>query len=102
MPEESQQEEIARTRLPMKNEIFAIAIEALGGNKMRVECDDGKVRIGRIPGKLLKRIWIRIGDLVLIEPWKVQSDERCDIIWRYTQTQAAWLKKKGYVKNLNI
>ncbi|MBU5574934.1 MAG: translation initiation factor eIF-1A [Candidatus Aenigmatarchaeota archaeon] len=100
--EQQTNEEILRTRIPLEGEIFAIVTEMLGANKMRVECDDGNIRIGRIPGKLRKRVWIRVGDLVLVQPWKVQSNERCDIIWRYTSTQANWLKKKGYIKNLNI
>jgi translation initiation factor 1A len=38
------------------------------------------------------------GDLVLVKPWIVQTDERADIAYRYTRTQANWLKRKGYVK----
>lgn len=74
----------------------------LGSDKLRVRCDDGKERIVRIPGKLRKRVWISVGDLIIIQPWKVMSDKRADVIWRYTKTQAKWLEKKGYLKNITV
>ncbi len=77
---------------------MGIVLELLGGDKFRVDCDDGHVRICRIPGKLRKKVWIRTGDTVVVEPWVVQSDIRGDIVWRYTGTQVLWLKKQGYIK----
>jgi translation initiation factor 1A len=74
----------------------------LGSDKMRVRCEDSKERIARIPGKLRKRVWIKVGDVILLQPWKVMTDRRGDIIWRYTRTQANWLQKKGYLKNLSF
>lgn len=93
------EEEIARTRLPKEGEILAIVTETLGADRLRGECDDGFTRILRIPGKMRKRIWVRLGDLI-IEPWKVQSNERADVVWRYTKTQAGWLQRKGYLKKI--
>jgi len=98
----SEEEEIARIRIPKENEVLGIVEEMLGGDKMRVRCDDGKERICRIPGKIRKRVWITTGNLVLVQPWKVQSDERGDVIFRYTPTQVSWLKKKGYIKTLTV
>lgn len=95
---EQEQEEILRIRTPKQGEIFGLVIEMLGTGKLRVECEDGFTRICRIPGKMRKRVWVRNGDFVLIEPWKVQEKERADIIWRYSKTQANWLKKKGIIK----
>lgn len=102
MEQEQIEAEIARTRIPRKGEVLAIATAMRGAGKITVECDDGFTRIGRIPGKIRKRVWIRQGDLILVEPWKVQTNERADIIWKYTRTQANWLKRKGYIKKLNI
>ena len=98
----TEEEEISRIRIPKEGEIFGIVELMLGSDKLRVQCDDGKERIVRIPGKLRKRVWIRVGDLILIQPWKVMSDRRADVIWRYTRTQARWLQKKGRIKNLSI
>jgi len=96
------EDEIRRIRVPKEGEILAIVEMMLGSDKLRVQCNDEKERIARIPGKLRKRVWIRLGDLVLIQPWKVMSDERADIVWRYTRTQANWLKNKGYLKNISL
>lgn len=96
------EEEIARTKLPKEGEILAVVTEALGSDRMRAECDDGFTRIVRIPGKMRKRIWVRIGDLILVEPWKVQSNERADVCWKYTRTQAGWMQRKGYLKKIHV
>jgi len=101
--EPSQEEmEIARIRLPKEGEVLGIVETMVGGDRMKVICDDGKERICRIPGKLRKKVWIKEGDLILVMPWKVQEDKRGDVIFRYTPTQASWLKKNGYIKNLEI
>lgn len=94
------EEEIARTRIPKAGEILGIVLSMLGAGKLNVECDDGNMRICRIPGKIRKRVWVRVGDLVIVEPWIVQTHERGDINWRYTRTQADWLQRKGYLKKL--
>lgn len=91
--------EISRTRLPRDSEIFGSVEMMLGGDKLRVKCVDGYTRICRIPGRLRKRVWIRVGDLVLIEPWTTQSNERADVVFRYTPTQANWLRRRNLIKN---
>lgn len=94
--------EIAKIRIPKNTEVLGVIEAMVGGDKLKVKCDDGNTRICRIPGKLRKRVWMKPGDLVLVEPWNVQSNERGDIAFRYTTTQANWLKRKGYVKHLVI
>lgn len=98
----SEEEEISRIRIPKEGELLGLVELMLGSDKLRVQCDDGKERIVRIPGKMRKRVWIRVGDIILIQPWKVMSDRRADVIWRYTRTQARWLQKKGYLKTISI
>jgi len=104
MPKEMTQEEkeIARIRIPRGNEVLGIVEQMLGGDKMKVICDDEKVRVCRIPGKIRKRVWIKPGDLILVQPWKIQGDKRGDVLFRYTPTQVNWLKKKGYIKTLSV
>ncbi|MDD2665807.1 MAG: translation initiation factor eIF-1A [Methanocellales archaeon] len=69
----------------------------LGANRVSVRCLDGKTRLGRIPGKMKKRIWIRNGDVVIIVPWDFQ-DDKADVTWRYTSPQVDWLERRGYLK----
>ncbi|MCS7105923.1 MAG: translation initiation factor eIF-1A [Candidatus Aenigmarchaeota archaeon] len=94
--------EVARIRIPREGEVLGVVEAMLGADKVRAKCDDGNTRICRIPGRLRKRVWIKVGDLILIQPWNVQSNERGDIIFRYTPTQANWLKRKGFVKTISI
>ena len=90
--------EIARTRIPRGSEIFGTVEMMLGGDKLRVKCNDGNTRICRIPGKLRKKVWMRVGDIVLVEPWGTQPTDRADVVFRYTFTQANWLRKRNYIK----
>jgi translation initiation factor 1A len=82
--------------MPNKDEMFAIVTDMQGYGRVRLRCNDGKERMGRIPGRMRKRIWIREGDIVLIEPWDWQ-DEKADISWRYTGQDAAQLREEGHI-----
>jgi len=97
-----EQIEISRIRLPRQGEVLGIVEMMLGGDKLRVQCDDGNVRICRIPGRMRKRVWIHPNDLILVQPWSAQTNERGDAVFKYTRTQAGWLKRKGFAKNLPI
>jgi len=96
------EEEVIRVRIPKEGEILGKVTAMLGANRIQVECDDGKERICRIPGKMKKRVWTRVDDIVLIKPWEYQYDTRGDLVWKYTKNQAYVLKKKGYLKNIEI
>ncbi len=95
-----EEEEIQRIRIPKKGEVLGVAMVMLGAGKITVKCEDGNTRLCRIAGRIRKKLWIRIGDVVLVEPWIVQTNERGDIIWIYTKTQANWLRRKGYIKTI--
>ena len=92
------EEGYVRVRLPdhKKGELFGIADSLQGGSRLKVNCEDGKSRMARIPGKLKRRMWIREGDLVIIRPWDFQN-EKCDVVFRYTKTQASYLSRRGMI-----
>ena len=96
-------DEEAFIRVPMpkkpKREMFGIADQLLGASKIKVMCEDGKSRMARIPGRMKRRMWIRVGDLLIIKPWEFQND-KADIIWRYTKTQANYLSRKHMIPNV--
>ena len=97
-----EQMEIARIKMPRGGEVFCVIEMMLGGDRVRARCADDNERICRIPGRLRKRVWMRSGDLILVKPWPVQSNERGDVIYRYTATQANWLKRKGKVEGISL
>ena len=98
--QQQQQEEIKRVKLPRGNECFGIVDQRLGASRMRVRCLDAKTRICRIPGRLKRKLWVREGDLVLVEPWELGGDEKGDILFKYRPTQIEWLKRSGQLKQL--
>ncbi len=85
-------------KMPAGNDVIGIAKKMLGFDRLMVSCQDGYERLCRIRGKMKRRMWIRVGDIVLVSPWDVQQTERGDIIWRYTRNQADVLRRKGYLK----
>jgi translation initiation factor 1A len=84
-------------RMPDEDEVFAEVTDMLGANRVRVRCADGTERTARIPGRMQKRIWIREGDIVLVEPWDWQ-DEKADVVWRYEKSEADQLREEGHIE----
>lgn len=98
MAYEDQNQDIGRIRTPRGRETLGVVEAMLGVNKLRVRCQDNKIRLCRIPGRLRKRVWMQEGDIVLVEPWEIQGDSNADIVMKYTHTQASWLRRKGILK----
>jgi len=90
--------EVQRARIPdpRDNEVLAIVVQILGDDRMKVRCADGVERMGRIRGKIKKRMWTRLGDLIIVSKWDFE-DSHCDIVFRYKETERAWMDKKGYL-----
>ncbi|MCF7910468.1 translation initiation factor eIF-1A [Candidatus Pacearchaeota archaeon] len=94
-------EEKIRVKLPRANQVIGIIEQRLGGNKMRVSCTDGKSRMGRVPGRLRRRLWLRPEDVIIVEPWEL-DDSKADVLFKYTPAQKAWLRKKGFLEKAEI
>lgn len=92
-----EEEVITRVRLPRGEEVIGVIEQRLGGNKMLVNCLDGKSRNCRVPGRLKRELWLRPGDVVIVEPWELDK-EKGDVIFKYRPNQVEWLKSKGYLK----
>lgn len=79
--------------------MFGIVLDMKGGSRMMVKCFDGKERLCRIPGRIKKKIIIKSGNYLIIQPWSVQGDERGDVVYRYNSFQVDMLKRKGILKD---
>jgi translation initiation factor 1A len=86
-----------RVRLPKGKEIIGIIAQRVGGSRMLVSCMDGKTRNCKVPGRLRRGMWLREGDVVLVEPWEFDED-KAYIMYKYTTTQISKLKEKGLVQ----
>ena len=98
--EEQEQQEISRIKLPRGNQTLGILDQRLGASRMRVRCLDGKTRICRIPGRLKRKLWVREGDIIIVEPWEFSGEGKGDVLYKYTPTQVVFLKNKGYLKKI--
>jgi translation initiation factor 1A len=87
-----------RVRLPRGKEVIGIIEQRYGGNKMLVRCLDGKERNCRVPGRLKRGLWLRPGDVVIIEPWDLDPDKKGDVLFKYRPNQIEWLRRKGLLK----
>ena len=98
--QEDEQQQIQRMHLPRGNQVFGVLEQRLGASRLRVRCLDSKTRVCRIPGRMKRRLWVREGDIVIVEPWEFGGDAKGDVIYKYTPTQVYFLKKKGYLKQI--
>ena len=89
--------QITRAPLPKGREVIGIIEQRYGGNKMKVNCLDGKERNCRVPGRLKRKLWLRPDDVVIIEPWEL-DDAKGDVVLKYHSNQIEWLKRNGFLK----
>ena len=99
-PQLTDEELIERVKLPRDNQVLGILEQRLGGSRCMVRCLDGNTRNCRIPGRLKRKLWVREGDIVLVEPWEFEGDKKGDIIFKYRPIQATYQKKQGYLDKL--
>lgn len=92
---------VGRVREPEGKEILGIVLRKEGGGKYRVYCADENERICRIPGSKKRGIWVKRDSVVLVEPWKVQGDEKGDIIESYSQAETEWLEDHGHLDEVS-
>ncbi|MBU4246616.1 translation initiation factor eIF-1A [archaeon] len=91
-----------RVRTPRPGQLLGIVESRLGFGKMNIICSDRKARICRVPGKYRQHLWVKEGEIVLVEPWQFEGDKKGDIIYKYRKAQASWLHEHGYLKNLGV
>jgi translation initiation factor 1A len=77
--------------------IYAQVKRKLGGDRLEVECNDGKVRQAIIPGSFYKRVWINANDILLIQINEMNISEGY-ILYKYIPSEAHHLKTKGDLK----
>jgi len=91
------EQKVQRVKLPRGREVIGILDQRLGGNKMMVACVDGKSRNSRVPGRLKRALWLRPGDVVIVEPWEL-DDTKADVLFKYRPNQIEWLRKNGHLE----
>ncbi len=98
--QQQQEEEVRRTPIPRGKQVLGICEQRVGGSRMKVRCMDGRTRICRIPGRLKRKLWVREGDILLIEPWELGGEDKGDVVFKYKPIQVDFLRRKGLLKEL--
>ncbi|KAJ2784839.1 Translation initiation factor 1A [Coemansia javaensis] len=75
---------------------YGVATKTLGNCRMEVTCIDGKKVIAHIRGAMRKKVWVNLGDHVLVALRDFQQD-RCDIILKYTEDEVTILRNLGQI-----
>lgn len=81
------------------DQLYARVIKNLGNMNLLVYCNDNKTRICHIRGSMRKKVWINIGDIVLISLRDFSEDivkkegERGDVVAKYDNEHLNKLKK---------
>src|SRR5437879_13844709 len=81
---------------PGPGQMFGIVKNLLGYDRVLVECADGVERVCRIRGKMKRRVWIMMGDSVLVAPWDFQTS-RGDMLFIYSACQDDVCRVSGHV-----
>jgi len=85
-----------RVKLPNEKEVIGIIAQRVGGSRMLVSCMDGKTRNCRVPGRKRRGLWLREGDVIIVEPWEFDKDKG-DVLFKYTPAAIERLKKMGKI-----
>ena len=75
---------------------YGQAHKMLGNGRLEVNCFDGKTRMCHIRGKLMKRVWISVGDILLIGLRDFQ-DDKADVVHKYSLDESKKLKTLGEI-----
>ena len=75
---------------------YAFLSKSLGNCRFECICQDGTTRLGCIRGGMRKRVWLKVGEWVLVSLRDFQ-DNKCDIIHKYSESDVNQLKKIGAI-----
>ena len=75
---------------------YAQVNKMLGSGRLEAFCFDGKTRLCHIRGKMLKKNWIIVGDVILIGLRDYQ-DSKADVIHKYSAEDSRKLKSQGEI-----
>lgn len=82
------------------SQVYGKVLKLLGDSRCLIACDDGKERQCTVRGKLKKRVWINLNDIVLVSLRDFQQDKG-DIIHKYNDSESKKLEKMGELGKIN-
>lgn len=84
-------------QLKVEGTEYAQVVKMLGGGRVDAKCfSDGVVRQCTICGRMRKKVWISMGDIVLISLRDFQ-DNKADVVHKYAPDESRQLKNIGEI-----
>lgn len=74
---------------------YARVMAMLGNNRVRARFGDKSERLCRIRGSMRRRMWVNVGDIVLVAQRDELSGEVGDIVYRYQPADVQRLRRLG-------
>ncbi len=90
---------ITRVRLPRGREVIGVLDQRLGASRLLIRCLDGVSRNCKVPGRLRRRLWLREGNIVIVEPWEFDNT-KASVLFKYSPAEVQFLKRKGFLKEI--
>lgn len=73
---------------------YAQVLRMLGNGRLEAHCFDGEKRLCHIRGKMQKKVWINVGDIVLVSIREFEQT-KADVVLKYSPDEARVLKQRG-------
>ncbi|MDA3856489.1 MAG: translation initiation factor IF-1A [Candidatus Woesearchaeota archaeon] len=89
-------QESTKVKFPRGKQFIGLVEKRLGGSRMKIRSADGRDILARVPGRAKKYLWIREGDIVLLEPWEL-DENKADLFYKYKPNEVKALEKKGLI-----
>lgn len=82
---------------------YAQVKKLLGNGTATVACFDGRDRLGIICGRMKNRVWIQVGDILLVSLREFEDGgKKCDVIYKYFSEEAKQLKAMGELPDTTV
>ena len=80
--------------LKQSDQKYGFLMENMGDLRFKVLCDDGKERVGHVPGRFRGRYFFRKDDYVLVSIRSFQPS-MCDLLYKYNAQEVLKLREKN-------
>jgi len=90
---------ITRVRLPRGREVIGVLDQRLGASRLLIKCLDGVSRNCKVPGRLRRKLWLREGNIVIVEPWEFDNTKG-SVLFKYSPAEVQFLKRKCFLKEI--
>ena len=76
---------------------YAQVTKMLGGSRVQCMCSNGTQSIGVIRGAMRMKVWICVGDVVLVSEREFEGEGKVDVLHKYNPDETKELTKKGHI-----